>query len=195
MIGKTLALALVAAIAAAGFAEHEVRLREQTRLARIASVLAGRPVSVRCARFVGGLADVHGEAGRVSFDAAGRPADETELSPETCRGLAALAHTDFSCLRSHSCGYRQFSVAWSAHTLAHEAFHLRGFEDESLAECYAMQNTAFVASQLGVSAKTARALQRWVYTRGFRNEPRDYQSAGCYRGGPLDLSPQTPSWP
>jgi hypothetical protein len=195
VIGKALALALVAAIAAVGFAKHEDRLHEQTKLARIASALAGRPVGVRCPSFVGGLVDVHGEAGRVSFDGAGRPADETDLSPETCRGLAVLARTDFSCVRSHSCGYREFRVAWAAHTLAHEAFHLRGFEDEGVTECYAMQNTAFVASRLGVGVKTARALQRWVYTRGFHNEPQDYQSPGCYAGGPLDLTPGTSSFP
>ena len=195
VIGKALALALIAAVAAVGFVKHEDRVQEQTKLARIASVLAGRPVGVRCPGFLGGLVDVHGEAGRVQFDAAGKPADYTDLSPDTCHALASFAQTDFSCLRAHTCGYAQFRIAWAAHTLAHEAFHLRGYADEGVAECYAMQNTAFVAARLGVSGPIARALQRWVYTRGFHNEPQDYQSPGCYRDGPLDLTPQTPSWP
>lgn len=195
MIGKALALALIAAVAAVGFAKHEDRVHEEKQLARIASALAGRPVGVQCPGLVGELVDVHGEAGRVSFDAAGRPADDTQLSPETCRALGNFVHTDFSCLRSHSCGYKEFRVAWAAHTLAHEAFHLRGFADEGVTECYAMQNTAFVAARLGASAPTARAMQRWVYTRGFHNEPQDYRSADCYPRGPLDLTPNTSSWP
>lgn len=195
VVGKALIIALVAAVVAVGFAKREDRIHEQTTLAKIASVLAGRPVGVRCPGFVGGLVDVRGEAGRVSFDAAGHPADYTDLSPDTCHALANFARTDFSCLRSHSCGYREFRVAWAAHTLAHESFHLRGYSDEGVTECYALQNTAFVAARLGATRHTAAALQRWVYTRGFHNEPQDYRSPGCYPGGPLDLSPQTRSWP
>ena len=150
MTGKALAVTLVAAIAAAGFVKHEDRLREQNRLARVASALAGRPVGVRCPGFLSGLVDVHGDAGRVRFDANGRPAGYTDLSPDTCRALRRLPHTDFSCLQHDACGYTAFDAAWAAHALAHEAFHLRGYEDEAVAECYAMQDTAFVAERLGV---------------------------------------------
>lgn len=195
MAGKTLALLLAAAIVAAGFAKHEERVREQTTLGRIASEIAGRPVGVRCPSFLGGLVDIHGDAGRVQFDANGHPADHTDLSPDTCRELRRLPHTSFACIASRSCGYAQFDAAWAAHALAHEAFHLRGVADEGVAECYAMQNTAFVAERLGVRPRVAERLQQWVWDRGYANEPDEYRSGACAAGGPLDLTPQTPGWP
>jgi hypothetical protein len=184
-------LVIAGALAALGFARHEQRLREQDQLAAIASDLAGRKVGVRCPSFLASLVDVRGEAGRVQFDAAGRPANHTDLSPQTCKALRHLSRVDFSCLDRNDCGFKQFSAAWAAHTLAHEAFHLRGFSDEGVTECYGLQNTAFVAERLGVEARRAEELQAWIYKRGYPNEPTEYQSAGCRNGGPLDLRPQS----
>jgi hypothetical protein len=116
-------------------------------------------------------------------------------APQTCKALRHLDRVDFSCLDSGVCGFAQFSAAWAAHTLAHEAFHLRGFEDEGVTECYALQNTAFVAERLGVPAHRAEQLQAWIYARGYPNEPAEYHSALCYDGGPLDLRPQTTTFP
>jgi hypothetical protein len=195
MLGKALALAIVAAIVAVGWAKHEDRVHQQTKLARIASQLAGRKVGVRCPSFIRGLVDVRGEAGRVQFDANGKPADHTDLSPDTCRALRRLPHVDFSCVAHDTCGFDEFQAAWAAHTLAHESFHLRGFGDEGVAECYGMQNTAFVAEQLGVAPTVAHALQQWVWDKGFPNEPDDYRSPQCHQGGALDLTPQTARWP
>jgi len=194
-VATALCLVVAAALAAFAFAEHEERLREQDTLARIASELAGRDVGVRCPGFLGSLVEPRGEAGRVQFDDSGHPADSTDLSPETCSQLRHLASVDFSCLDRGTCGYREFRAGWAAHTLAHEAFHLRGFADEGVAECYALQNTSFVAQRLGVSKSHADALQRWLFDEGYANEPPEYRASGCYRGGPLDLSPATPSWP
>lgn len=190
------ALVLAGALAALGFARHEGRLREQDRLARIASDLAGRKVTVRCPGFLAGLVDVRGEAGRVQFDALGRPGDRTDLSPQTCKALRHLDRIDFRCLsETGGCGFKEFNGAWAAHTLAHEAFHLRGFSDEGVTECYALQNTGFVAERLGVQTRQAEELQAWVFRRGYPNEPTEYQSPGCYDGGPLDLRPQQNSFP
>jgi hypothetical protein len=188
-------LLIVGALAALGFARHEERLREQDRLAAIASDLAGRDVGVRCPSFLSSLVDTHGEAGRVQFDDAGDPADQMDLSPQTCRALRHLDRVDFTCLKRGTCGYREFKAAWAAHTLAHEAFHLRGFQDEGVTECFALQNTAFVAQRLGVPADQARQLQAWLFTDGYPNEPTEYQSARCYDGGPLDLRPQLAEFP
>jgi hypothetical protein len=195
VIGKLLAVGLVVIVAAFAWSKHEDRIREQNSLARIASELAGRPVGVHCPSFLGGLVDVHGEAGRVQFDENGKPASHTDLAPETCDALRHFKHVDFSCLDRHTCAFKQFEAGWAAHTLAHESFHLRGFRDEGVTECYAMQNTAFVANQLGLAPRIAHELQQWIYDRGFRNEPEDYQSPLCYAGGPLDLSPETPTFP
>ena len=188
-------LLIVGALAAVGFARREDRLREQNHLAAIASDLAGREVGVRCPGFLSSLVDTHGEAGRVQFDEAGRPADHTDLAPETCKALRHLGQVDFTCLDRGDCGYREFKAGWAAHTLAHESFHLRGFQDEGVTECYALQNTAFVAERLGVPTDQAEKLQAWVYAKGYPNEPEDYRSSRCYGGGPLDLRPQLIEFP
>ncbi len=188
-------LLIVGALAALGFARHEDRLRQQDQLAAIASDLAGRKVGVRCPSFLSGLVDTHREAGRVQFDASGRPADHTDLSPQTCKALRHLDRVDFSCISKGTCGYKEFKAAWSAHTLAHEAFHLRGFQNEGVTECYALQNTAYAAARLGVPTEQAQQLQAWLYTDGYPNEPEDYRSAKCYDGGPLDLRPQLTKFP
>jgi hypothetical protein len=188
-------LLIVGALAAVGFARHEDRIHEQNTLAGIASDLAGRRVAVHCPGFLAGLVDVRTEGGRVQFDGEGRPAGHTDLSPETCRALRHLDRVDFSCLGRGACGYTEFKAAWAAHTLAHESFHLRGFESEAMTECYALQNTAFVAERLGVPAGRAKRLQTWVYLKGYPNEPDEYRTAGCVDGGPLDLNPRLTTFP
>ncbi|HVD42455.1 MAG TPA: hypothetical protein VNB58_02035 [Gaiellaceae bacterium] len=188
-------LVVVGGLAALGFARHEQRVREQDQLGAIASDLAGRRVGVRCPSFVASLVDTRGEAGRVQFDDTGRPANHTDLSPQTCKALRHLDAVDFTCIERHDCNFRQFSAGWAAHTLAHESFHLRGFQDEGVTECYALQNTAFVAERLGVPKQQAQDLQAWLYERGYPNEPTEYQSAQCYEGGSLDLRPQETPFP
>jgi hypothetical protein len=188
-------LLIVGALAAVGFARHEDRIQQEDQLAAVASRLAGRHVGVHCPGFLSGLVDTHGEAGRVRFDGSGRPANHTDLSPETCKSLRHLDRVDFTCLDRDDCGYPEFKAAWAAHTLAHEAFHLHGFQDEGVTECYALQNTAFVAEQLGVATERAKQIQAWLYRDGYPNEPEDYRSSQCYDGGALDLRPQSPAFP
>jgi hypothetical protein len=188
-------LLIVGALAAVGFAHREQRVREQDRLAAVASDLAGRPVGVRCPGFLGSLVNVRTEGGSVQFDGNGRPANSTTLSPETCKSLRRIDHFDFSCIRSADCTFKQFRAAWAVHTLAHESFHLRGISSEAMTECYALQNTAFVAERLGVDGATAQRLQRWVYVRGYPNEPDEYRSDECRDGGRLDLRPMSPVFP
>ena len=188
-------LLILGALAAVGFAHREKRVREQDRLAAIASDLASRPVGVRCPGFLATLVNVRTEGGTVQFDGQGRPASSTKLSPETCKSLQQIEHFDFTCVQRGDCTFKQFRAAWAIHTLAHEAFHLRGIESEAMAECYALQNTAFVAERLGIGDATARRLQKWVYDRGYPNEPDDYRSEECRDGGQLDLRPETAGFP
>ena len=188
-------LLIVGALAAVGFAHREQRVREQDRLAAVAGDLAGRRVDVRCPGFLGSLVNVRTEGGSVQFDGNGRPADSTTLSPETCKSLRRIDHFDFSCIASGDCTFKQFRAAWALHTLAHESFHLRGIASEAMTECYALQNTAFVAERLGVDGATAQSLQRWVYVRGYPNEPDEYRSDQCRDGGELDLRPGSPGFP
>jgi len=188
-------LVVVGGLAALGFARHEERVREQDQLATIASDLAGRRVGVRCPSFAASLVDTRGEAGRVQFDELGRPANHMDLSPQTCKALRHLNAVDFTCIERGECGFKEFNAGWAAHTLAHESFHLRGFQDEGVTECYALQNTSFVAKRLGVPKQQAQDLQAWLYKRGYPNEPTEYQSQQCYAGGPLDLRPQQTQFP
>jgi hypothetical protein len=188
-------LVVVGGLAALGFARHEERLRQQDQLATIASDLAGRRVAVRCPSFLASLVDIRGEAGRVKVDKAGRPANHTDLSPQTCKALRHLDALDFGCIERGDCGFKQFNAGWAAHTLAHESFHLRGFQDEGVTECYALQNTAFVAERLGMPKRQAQDLQAWLYKRGYPNEPTEYQALECHNGGSLDLRPQQPDFP
>jgi len=188
-------LVVVGGLTALGFARHEERVREQDQLAAIASDLAGRRVTVRCPTLLASLIDVRDEAGRVQFDETGRPANHTDLSPQTCKALRHLDSVDFTCIDRRDCGFKEFAAGWAAHTLAHEAFHLRGFQDEGVTECYALQNTAFVAERLGVPTQAAQNLQAWLYRRGYPNEPTEYQSPQCHDGGPLDLRPRQTVFP
>lgn len=182
-------------LTAVGVARHEDRVRQQDRLGVVATELAGRHVRVHCPNFLATLVDTRVEAGRVRFDGDGRPSDRTDLAPATCSSLRQLGRVDFTCIDRGDCGYSQFKAAWAAHTLAHEAFHLRGFEGEAVTECYALQNTAFVAERLGVPPARARRVQKWVYLKGYPNEPDAYRSAECRDGGRLDLRPASPEFP
>jgi hypothetical protein len=188
-------LLIVGGLAAVGFARHEDRIRQQGQLAAVATELVGHHVGVRCPSFLRSLVDTSGEAGRVQFDRAGRPALHTDLAPATCSSLRHLDRVDFTCIARSDCGFKEFKAAWAAHTLAHEAFHLRGVQDEGIAECYALQNTAFVAERLGVPAEQAQQLQTWVYLEGYPNEPEDYRSSDCHDGGRLDLRPNVTAFP
>ena len=195
MVGKGLVLLLVVSLAAVGWSKHRDRIREQDRLAVVASTIVGHKVGVHCPNVFKKLVDVSGEAGTVKFDDHGRPARHTDLAPETCDALRNVGSVDFSCLDSATCGYKQFRVAWALHTLAHEAFHLRGISEEAVTECYAMQTTAAVAVALGIPSTRAAQIQRWVWTKGYPNEPEEYSTPSCRNGTRLDLHPGSSVWP
>jgi hypothetical protein len=195
MLRKGTVLLLVGAVVAIGWSKHADRIREQDRLAVVASTIVGHKVAVRCPNFFKKLVNVSGEAGTVKFDENGRPADYTDLAPEACDALRNVGNVDLSCLDTWTCGEKQWKVAWALHTLAHESFHMRGFAAEAQAECYAMQTTASVAVSLGIPKGRAAQLQRWVWSRGYRNEPDEYMTTECHNGGPYDLHRWSPVWP
>ncbi|MFL5944560.1 MAG: hypothetical protein ACJ74D_06885 [Gaiellaceae bacterium] len=188
-------LLIVGALSALGFARHEQRVREQDHLAAIASDLAGRTVAVRCPGFLSSLVRVRTEGGYVKFDANGNPEDNTVLSPETCKALRHPERADFACIDRGDCTFKEFKVGWALHTLAHESFHLRGVAEEAVAECYSLQNIAFVAERLGLDTATAGRVQKWVYLKGYPNEPDEYRSEECRDGGEFDLRPRSPEFP
>ena len=195
MVGKSIVLLLVSALAALGWSKHQDRIREQDRLAVVASTLVGHKVGVRCPSIFKKLVEVSGEAGTVKFDQNGRPANHTDLSPGTCDALRNVGGVDLSCLDTWTCGEKQWRLGWALHTLAHESFHMRGVGAEAQTECYAMQTTAVVAVSLGIPEGQAQQLQRWVWSRGYPNEPDEYSTTACHNTGPYDLHPTSPVWP
>ena len=194
------ALALLVPAAMWLIARHD-RVSLENRLKPIASEIAGRPVGVHCPGWWGRLlspADTN--AGVVSVDAEGRVADHTDLRARTCDELEAVIEggreRQLACAaRSTSCGDDVQAMAWAINTLAHEAIHLRGSQDEGITECYAVQNFALAAQRLGVTPDRARnlAVLHWETSR--EQLPDRYVAAGCGDGGPLDLRPEDPVWP
>jgi hypothetical protein len=82
-------------------------------------------------------------------------------------------------------------------TIAHEAVHLSGVEDEAVAECYGMQLLAWVAWKLGAPDALARqmAADYWREYYLVRRPGTPYFDEGCRDGGVLDLAPDRSGWP
>ena len=194
LVAVFLALVGVAAV------RHERGRRLEHRLAAVAGTIAGRPVHVHCQGVVGEALDVGSEAGTVDFDARGRPADRTALKRSVCRALARFPHdvrtSAFDCMvHDLPCGRRIDEEAYSVHVLAHESWHLRGFEDEATAECLALQTTADTAERLGADVLRAAAVARFALEHVYPRMPDEYRSGDCRDGGRLDLRPSLAAWP
>jgi hypothetical protein len=175
---------LVAAVGFVGFRTVE-RHRDEHRFASIASAIAGRKVSIHCQTIAGELVDVSDRFGSVDFDRDGHPGPRADLKRATCQALARLAHGRHDTLENASIGVE---------VLAHEAYHLAGFRDEAVAECYGLQAMTFVARRLGVSPERAAALVA-IASERLKTLPQEYQSLECREGGALDLHPETGVFP
>ncbi len=194
-----MAAVLLCALAFVGWRKYETHELEN-RLGAIASEIAHRPVHVHCQGAVGAALDVTDEAGTVWFDAAGNPADSTDLKHDICARLARYpdvhAGAGFACVwQGTICPLDTIKTLHALHTLAHESWHLDGIEVESTAECYAIQTTALVAERLGASPEEAEASARVVATQIYPRMPSGYVTSDCRDGGPLDLHRHSPVWP
>ena len=172
----------------------------ENRLSVIASEIAGRDVRVECQGRVGAALDATSESGSVWFDPKGRPADVAQLKRGVCAGLVGFARGSseprFSCLDGGSpCSFDTLTTLHALQTLAHEAWHLAGEQDEPVAECYALQTIELVAVRLGASRRRARGAARATAGELYPRMPAAYQSADCRNGGRLDLRPDSPVWP
>jgi hypothetical protein len=177
------------------------RVGNERRLSAIASQIAGRSVRVHCP---GPVARVFGGStaeGWVKFDAAGRPADETELQKTACAELDALAEgrraKELSCTERAGilCGRRGMQVAMAVDVVTHESFHLSGVRDEAQAECSSLQTMAATAQRLGATAAQGDALARGEYAETYPLMGEVYRSGDCREGGGLDLRPEDPLFP
>jgi hypothetical protein len=154
-------LASFVALSAWLVAVHVDRVRNEHRLAAIASQIAGRPVKVHCPGIVERKIFAPDTVeGTVQFDADGRPSDTTDLRATPCTELDALAEgRRAGVLRCVSCGGPAAErLAWAVDTLTHESFHLAGISAEAVTECRAMARMAWTAQQLGATAAQAAQL-------------------------------------
>lgn len=137
-------------------------------LDRVASMLAERPVTVRCSQTLG-------FAGLVYFrlvDGKLVPDDYMTLRSEECRALKALPERVTA------------RAPTAVRALGHEAAHLRGVLSHEEADCFALRNAFRTARLLGLSAARASRLARAVHrlttcviSRWSRNRTKN-------RGGP-----------
>jgi hypothetical protein len=155
----------------------ETRAAAVERFSAEAARIAGKPVSIRCdeARdYVGFVQHADGVA-LVGGDRA-------YLTPERCYDLYRLAfENDVTASRTG----RAIAV------LAHEAWHLRGEDDEATTECYALQSGVELGTRLGLSEGRARQLMRQQLVENRLRGPGsiEYVITGeCRDGGDLDLN-------
>ncbi len=146
------------------------------RFSEEASRIAGKPVTIRCDEsrdYVGLVQHADGVA------AVG--GDNAYLTPERCFDLYRLA---FEGETTSSQTARAIAV------LAHEAWHLRGVDDEGTTECYALQTGVDLGQRLGLSEGTARQMMRQqLVENALRGgASAEYRvPAECRDGGRLDL--------
>ena len=186
-------LLIVAGVAGFAFVNYERGSDAVKDFSTIASEIARRPVEVRCPSVVKRLVDINGESGRVEFDENGRPGDHADLSGDACGGLeqfkSFVANEGLACLtEGQTCEDEKLEqMALAVHTLSHESYHLAGFKDEAIAECYAMQTNTWTAVQLGAPTDQAQALARYYIRTLYPDVPSEYRSRECKIGGRLDL--------
>lgn len=199
-MARTLLLVLVAACAGLFLVSRHNAQAAEARLARVAGGIAQHEVRIDCQGALGSALDVSAEAGSVQFDDAGRPSDTAQLKRGVCTALrhferdAAAGRLD-CVLRDVRCAEGTLRSIWAVHTLAHEAWHLAGEQREWVAECYALQTTAWTAGRLGAPPVVSQALAHYVAAHMYPELPQDYRSPACRDGGVLDLRPASALWP
>jgi len=179
-VGLPLAAAMACAVPLIRHAQLEQQLSD------VASVLAGREVTVRCETVGEAWVQAHPERGYVRIGADGVPERHTVITYDTCRDLRDWVRSDHhSTTDAHVVG---------VHVLTHEAMHMAGIADEARAECAAMQRDHRAATLLGADDATARSLVRRYLTALHPQLPDAYRSADCASGGALDEHLEDSPW-
>jgi phosphoglycolate phosphatase-like HAD superfamily hydrolase len=167
----------------------------EERLGGLATELAGRAAEARCSLTRWNKKETI--SGYVQGGSA-----VMQLSPGVCLALYRLVilgeKPDLACLpRSRKTGVRSCSTVaeetvFSIATVAHEAQHIGGVENEARAECFGLQQAPEAVRALGLD-RGGRNLA-W-YAWRFSQSPKSYRSNECRPGGTLDRSRETRSWP
>jgi hypothetical protein len=161
------------------------RARAETVFSREASRIAGHPAQVGCdtsGEHVGFVQDADGVA-----TVGGR---QTYVTPSICNTLYQLAFKHR--VQSFSRTARAIAV------LAHESWHLRGEQNEGLANCYGFQSGVELGVNLGLSESKARAMMREQLATNASDaagSPEYLVPSGCKAGGAEDLHPDEPGFP
>jgi hypothetical protein len=198
---RLILLCTVAVLVGLYLGVRDERALAHDRLGEIASVIAGRPVSIRCPGTLERLTEVSPHDGSVAFSADGRPADYADLSGSTCSHLEhfeeRVARHELECLGQQGgrCPRDVEQTAVAVNVLTHESYHLAGHRSESAVQCYAMQRNAEAARMLGATVEQARAVAAFVYEHVYPALPQEYRTSDCRDGGPYDLHPASPVWP
>lgn len=200
MLRYLLLLGAVAGVAVYFLAFQPDLGKTEENLGAIASQIAGRPVSVNCQGVVSNAIDVTGNEGSVKFDENGQAADVAELKRDVCTQLAKFTEMvddpRLSCLvEGKGCPNDIDRLVVALHTLGHEAWHLRGVQDERIAECYALQTDEVVAARLGASPAVARAMAVYYTNEKYTRLSSRYQTPACRNGGKYDLNRGSRVWP
>ena len=161
------------------------RARTVSRLTSEASIVAGRPVTIRCDEqyaFTGAGSDTLG----IAFPRAGI----AYLDQGICRALHDLV------LDGKDRGER---TGEAIVVLAHEAVHLRGERREGVTECLALQAAVPLAVRFGMDDARARRLLRGELDERLaeRNVIRAAYAlpTTCRDGGALDRRPRDARFP
>jgi hypothetical protein len=173
-------LALAAAVPGA-----QRRVQER-RLDAIASDLVGHRVDVHCQTTVAALVDAGAEAGYVRFDENGVPEPETLIKRDQCRLLEEY--------RSGARHAPTLEHVMAVHVLTHEAMHMRGELNESVAECQAVQRDALTAEALRATPEQAAALAERYWREIYPRMPAEYVSSACGPGRELDEGLESSPW-
>ncbi len=164
--------------------DGDTRSAAVARFSAEASRIADKEVTIRCDEsrdYVGFVQHADGVA-LVGGDRA-------YLTPERCYDLYRLAYKDET---------TSSQTARAIAVLAHEAWHLRGVDDESTTECYALQSGVKLGVRLGLSEGRARQMMRQQLTENALNGGSSLEylvSAECRNGGRLDLNPGVAAFP
>jgi hypothetical protein len=204
-------LILVVLVSGGWAFEQHSRSGNERALSAVASELAGRPVHVRCESFWHSIVNVSGNLGDVPFPN-GHAGSHTNITRGMCKELARFRshpeRPELACLTrfdwsrftggddpaATACSERADDMAEALVTLTHESMHLRGWADEALAQCYALQEVAFTVERLGGSHEEGAAVASYQLSlQPFM--PTDYQSNDCAAGHALDLHPETEAFP
>lgn len=153
---------------------HRAATADERFFGDVASLVAGRPVEVRCEDFSMGTPNEPG--GVVQFNGS-TPANYARIRPDEC---TALHRFRASPLNSTPIAAEALTV------LAHESEHLAGHKVEAIAQCYAIQDIPRVARAFGSSSSRALAMAIWEYGAVQPRMPAAYRSPQCHAGGALD---------